>query len=171
MKHILIKWRNNIYEPFKFFTQIPIEMVKRYIGPISPYQGQEIKFKIIDNIPEEFQEVFGKDKQITLIEMTEHFYLIERDTLFIYRPNFPAALLTTENITDFQIGNENWQPISNATFYNQYCIVTQNPKAFCVVGGQNQAIRFVNQAEIENFEEVKIEDFLQLIAVKNYILT
>lgn len=104
--------------------------------------------------------------------MTEHFYLIENNILLVYNPEYPVALLTTENITNFKIGKEKWQPISNAVFYNQFCIVSVEEQVFCVVGGQNQAVRFIVSEDIEKKQltKVPLEDFLPLIKVNNYIL-
>jgi len=169
--HTLVKWRTNVYEPFKNFTRIPITLLKNYIGPVAPNPGQEVKFTIVDPVPQILQPLMGSANQVLLLNMTEHFYLIERDTILVFNPNYPVALLTTEKITNFKIGNNPWQPIANVTFYNQFCIVSVDKQIFCVVGGQNPAVRFVMPEEIEKEEltEIELDEFLELIKVRNYI--
>ncbi len=170
--HTLVKWRTNVYEPFRNFTKIPISFLKNYIGPVVPIPGQEVKFTIVDPIPQILQPLMGSANQILLLKMTEHFYLISHDTILVFNPNYPVALLTTENITNFKIGNNPWQPISNVVFYNQFCIVSVDKQIFSVVGGQNQAVRFVLPEEIEKekLNEIGLDEFCELIKVRNYIL-
>lgn len=167
-----IKWRTQLNRPFEFWTNVPNENLKRYIGPIYPHDSKNISFRIANPIPTELQELLGRSQEILLLRMSEHFYLIDDKIILVYKPDFPAVLLTQENIMHFRIGNNDWQPIENAAFPYQYCIVSLKPKAFSVVGGQYPFIQFTDENDIQEsgLTEKTIAELLTQIEVKNYIL-
>ena len=168
-----VKWRTQLDKPFEFWTTVPDVNLKKYIGPIYPHNSRNVRFKIVDPIPKDLQEILGRSTEIHLLKMSEHFYFIEGQIILVYNPNYPVALLTKENITHFKIGESEWQPIDNVEYLYQYCIVSLEPKAFSVIGGQYPFIGFADNYEIQTngLIEKPIAELLQQIEIHNYILT
>lgn len=167
-----IKWRTRLDRPFEFWTNVPDNNLKRYIGPIYPHDSRNIRFRVVDPLPTDLQEMLGRTQEILLLRMSEHFYFIEDRIILVYNPDYPVVLLTQENITHFKIGDNEWQPIDNVNFLYQYCIVSLAPKAFSVIGGQYPFIWFTDDNDIQSSEltEKPIADLLQQIEVHNYLL-
>ncbi len=174
METSIIKWRQNIYEPFEYFTIIPKDFIKKFIGPITPLHGHEITFNIVDNVPilSDLKALLHPVSRKLTMQVNDHFYLIEGDTLFVCKPELPVQLLSSFNIISYTTDEKVWHPIKEAVFHNQFCVVCHDPKAFCVIGGPNNAVRFVTKTEAIQTElkEKSFEDFLAMISIENYII-
>jgi hypothetical protein len=168
-----VKWRTRLDSPFEFWTDVPDNNLKRYVGPIYPHNSENIRFRITDPIPEDLQEILGRTQEILLLRMSEHFYFIEDKIILVYNPDYPVALLTKENISHFRIGDHDWQPIDNVSFLYQYCIVSLDPKAFSVIGGQYPFIWFTDDNDNQGNEltERSFAELLQQIEIRNYLFT
>lgn len=167
-----VKWRISTGEPFRYYSEVPNEMLRRYIGPITPYGGP-IKFKIVDEIPQIIQQYFGRTHEIILLNMTECFYLIEGNLLLVYSKDAPVAMLRQENITHFKMPNYDWQPISNAVYYDQYCIVSHEPKCFAVVGSADTNLTFTDESDIflSSLQSKTLQQLQEDFAIHNMIFT
>jgi len=150
---MLLKFRSNIFGDYTHYAEINDNEIKRYVGPLSPIHNVVFKFSI--PIIEELQPFFDFQSENTyILKVPYDFYYVEGGYIVIH---FDGQIFIYEqNITEFSIGNNAFQPIENINYY-YYARFNKTTKIFSPLGGVNTHFAITNEAEIHEKGLKKME--------------
>ena len=156
---IKIKWKENRNSDFEFYSEIPVDYIKRRTGLIKPhnYSINKIFFRFL---PEGVtaDNVIDENEYTILNTDGNHNYYLEGGLLMTFHLIHPVALLEHRNFTHFKIDNNEWMPIENIEFgINNLCIASLEKNIFTVLGEISTKANVTTEQEIQDYNFLKRE--------------